>query len=1325
MKSRPSTPLVYCAIVTALLAAGQGLRAQNLTNNLIFYTPFSSSLNDIQGGRTATVGGAASRQTSGGIAGGYLQLQNSSGGKAEQWVYYPDPTPATNDFSVQVWVRSSDPQNGQAQPDFPIVANKDWGSGANVGWVAAREDGSLDGDKFQWNMNSQGGSRIDLDPYGNTNATVFDGTWHQLLISYQRDGYATFYRDGVPVLFADISAQKGLSLRPIPDATWVTNNVMALGQDATLRYWHASGNNVSSYNGDLDEVAMWGRALNPSEAFTAYAKGTNGQALSGPLPPRIIRQPFGGTRYAGGNFRLFSVVVGDPVTFQWYRDSAPVAGATNADVLLTNLSTNSAGSYRLVVNSGSGSLTSSPAVLAVLPADSITNGLAVYLDLDDNISAQAGTTVNGTLVGGAGNPATAKYTTGRIGSAAIFDNNGDPGWMPFTPTDWGISLGDLEGIYSNSFSFSLWINETNNNNDLALFGNKDWTVGGNIGWVVAPYNTVLANYYAEGGPRRDIGGVNILDSQWHHLAGVFDRDANAVYVYVDGNRISSASLSGSGWESFAPTNFGYHATLIGGSGDGAYSGAGSVDDVGIWSRLLSPGEILSIYSQGLVNLPLTTASGAAEIPPTLSSTPQSLTVFEGRKASMSVTAAGSAPLSYQWFRNGTTIANATGTALVFSPVSTNEQGSYTVVVTNRFGSVTSAPPALLTVLPITNIASGLAVYLNFDNNISAQAGTTNNGTPVGAVAVEKYEAGIIGSAARFDNDNSDLPPPSDWAVSLGDVEWIYDTSWSFSIWVKTSDTYGALLGNKNWYSGNNVGWCISEYYTDWLNYRGAGAARYDIGRFNWADTNWHQVSAVFDRDANAVYTYVDGALTTNAPLGTTGLESLTPAAIRTTLVGSSGNGTESAFGDVDDLGIWCRPLSADEVLAIYLAGLNSRPLTSAVAGATKPLITSQPQNVTVLEGFPVSFKVTATGTAPLAYQWRRNGANLSGATENVFSIPAVTAGDAGSYVVVVSNFVGAATSSPPAVLTVNLNPGLSAITNGLVVYLNFESNILAQGGTTVSGSPIGVVAVEKYESGIVGATSARFDNDNADLYRASDWAVSLGDIEWIYTNNFSFSIWVKTTDTYGALLGNKDWLHGDNIGWCISEFYTDWLNYNAVSSVRYDIGNFNWSDDYWHHVAAVFYRDINTVYTYVDGNLTAQDTLSLTGTESLTPVGINTTLVGSSGNAIESAYGNVDDLGMWTRPLTQAELVGIYQAGVQGRGVPQAILGTPPLRAVASAGNVLLVYPGWARGYALESTTSLAPTAWSPISATPAIVGGNCVVSLPVASGAQFYRLRH
>src|SRR5688572_2658078 len=110
------------------------------------------------------------------------------------------------------------------------------------------------------------------------------------------------------------------------------------------------------------------------------------------------------------------------------------------------------------------------------------------------------------------------------------------------------------------------------------------------------------------------------------------------------------------------------------------------------------------------------------------------------------------------------------------------------------------------------VTNGLLVYLNFDNNLSAQAGTTNNGTLYtgGATFGPRYIPGVVGQAANF--ANSAAPgQPSDWAITLGNIDRFYSNSFSVSLWERTpTSADGALMGNKNWTSGANVGWVISS-----------------------------------------------------------------------------------------------------------------------------------------------------------------------------------------------------------------------------------------------------------------------------------------------------------------------------------------------------------------------------------------------------------------------------------------------------------------------------------------------------------------------------------
>ena len=97
-------------------------------------------------------------------------------------------------------------------------------------------------------------------------------------------------------------------------------------------------------------------------------------------------------------------------------------------------------------------------------------------------------------------------------------------------------------------------------------------------------------------------------------------------------------------------------------------------------------------------------------------------------------------------------------------------------------------------------------------------------------------------------------------------------------------------------------------------------------------------------------------------------------------------------------------------------------VTSAAATLTvnvTPSITTPPANVTVTAPAAATFSVVAAGTAPLSYQWRRNGAPIAGATSASYVLtPTAVSDDGASFDVVVSNVAGSVTSAA-ATLTVN------------------------------------------------------------------------------------------------------------------------------------------------------------------------------------------------------------------------------------------------------------------------------------------------------------------
>src|SRR5881296_3682162 len=145
------------------------------------------------------------------------------------------------------------------------------------------------------------------------------------------------------------------------------------------------------------------------------------------------------------------------------------------------------------------------------------------------------------------------------------------------------------------------------------------------------------------------------------------------------------------------------------------------------------------------------------------------------------------------------------------------------------------------------------------------------------------------------------------------------------------------------------------------------------------------------------------------------------------------------------------------VAVVMLLGISSvgcSGLASQTSGSvsTAPSITTQPASQSVTAGQMASFSVAATGTAPLNYQWRRNGAAVNGASSSTYSTPATSSSDnGGQFTVVVSNSAGSVTSST-AILTVNASiPPLqvtSSQLSGGTVGTTYSATLNASGGTS-------------------------------------------------------------------------------------------------------------------------------------------------------------------------------------------------------------------------------------------------------------------------------------
>ena len=114
--------------------------------------------------------------------------------------------------------------------------------------------------------------------------------------------------------------------------------------------------------------------------------------------------------------------------------------------------------------------------------------------------------------------------------------------------------------------------------------------------------------------------------------------------------------------------------------------------------------------------------------------------------------------------------------------------------------------------------------------------------------------------------------------------------------------------------------------------------------------------------------------------------------------------------------------SVAAILVLFsLAGCGGYSANGTVngGGPIAPYINTQPANQTVAAGQTATFSVVAAGTAPLAYQWQKNSANITGATSSSYTTPVTATADSGEmFRVMVSNSAGSVTSNA-ATLTVN------------------------------------------------------------------------------------------------------------------------------------------------------------------------------------------------------------------------------------------------------------------------------------------------------------------
>jgi hypothetical protein len=405
----------------------------------------------------------------------------------------------------------------------------------------------------------------------------------------------------------------------------------------------------------------------------------------GPGPPAIITQPASQSVVTGAT-TSFSVSVSGttPLTYQWLFNGGAISngghygGVPSATLAITNAQPANAGSYSVVVTNVAGAVTSSVATLTLTAAGGCftpPDGLIGWWPGDGNANDIAGT--NNAILRGA----TTVNRAGRVGSAFHFDGTNDYVEIPDSPSTrptnvtvecWvNFDRMDSDGTNPQGNAYLVFKQNTRSSTFEGINLAKHRVAAGEIiVWEVSS---------AAGVPVQIDSVSLVVTGVWYHVVGV--RGSNFTQLYINGQ------LESQGVVNF-PQDYGNYPLYFGTSGQPYWDRrlAGLLDEVSLYNRALSPGEIAALYAAG--------SAGKCKAPPAFSSQPQGGVRYWGSSITLTSGATGLGPLKYQWQKNGQAILGGTNSSLILINLQTADAGAYTVVVTGSFGSTTSAPAVL-------------------------------------------------------------------------------------------------------------------------------------------------------------------------------------------------------------------------------------------------------------------------------------------------------------------------------------------------------------------------------------------------------------------------------------------------------------------------------------------------------------------------------------------------------------------------------------------------------------------------------------------------------
>jgi hypothetical protein len=559
------------------------------------------------------------------------------------------------------------------------------------------------------------------------------------------------------------------------------------------------------------------------------------------------------------------------------------------------------------------------------------------------------------------------------------------------------------------------------------------------------------------------------------------------------------------------------------------------------------------------------------VPPTITTQPISQTVTLGQPAQFAVAVNPVSGSTFQWRRNGVAISGATNATYAISSVATGDAGTYSVVVTRNGLSVTSNNAALTVEVPVTSqpitqtLFVGSPVHFNF------------TATPAPGTTFQWRKDGVSSTGAT----NANFSIPSATLADAGD----YNVVFTLGGVVQTSNTATLVVlplpapvittqpASRTVLVGTTVQFGVEasspialgfQWRRNGASIAGATNDILTLSNVQLADTATYSV--VVSNTAGSI-TSTNATLTVNAPQGTAPSINTHPAA-QTVNAGATIVLSVSVTGTAPLSFQWYRDGAAiPGATASLLSIPNSRTSDEAnysvvvdnsagvatsnsalIRVIAPPVLTAQPAAQAVTAGTDVVLAVSATGTAPLTFQWQRDGTTLPGATNPTLPLGPVQLGDAGSYTVVVTNPAGSVTSAA-ATLSV-APPGPSSRLANVSIRTTLAAGQTVIVGIAVAGGTRDVLVRAIGPSLSAFGLGTAMADPRVELFRGQSLVFANDDWPAALAPTFA------NAGAFGLTLGSRDAAFVQNLNGAFS-ILTRGTGAGAVLVEAYDVGTGN------------------------------------------------------------------------------------------------------------------------------------------------------------------------